>query len=85
MSFIGSDGAPAPKLRDVDFSENYADLEIAYEQVVDMMTRLYKDCHLVHADLSEYNILWQARIAKVIAQYSRGTRIAKKPLKRFHS
>jgi len=59
MSFIGSDGAPAPKLRDVDFSENYADLEIAYEQVVDMMTRLYKDCHLVHADLSEYNILWQ--------------------------
>jgi len=59
MSFIGSDGVPAPKLRDVDFSDNYPDLEIAYEQVVEMMTRLYKQCHLVHADLSEYNILWQ--------------------------
>jgi len=59
MSFIGQEGVPAPKLRDVDFTQNYADLEIAYDQVVDMMTRLYKDCHLVHADLSEYNILWQ--------------------------
>jgi len=59
MSFIGRDGVPAPKLKDVDFSENYADLELAYEQVVDQMSRLYKECHLVHADLSEYNILWQ--------------------------
>ena len=60
MSFIGSNGVPAPKLRDVDFSDKYADLEVAYDQVLDMMTRLYRDCHLVHADLSEYNILWDA-------------------------
>ena len=58
MSFIGREGQPAPKLRDVDFSDDYADLEVAYNEVIDMMTRLYNDCHLVHADLSEYNILW---------------------------
>ena len=27
-------------------------------QVVEMMVTLYSECHLVHADLSEYNILW---------------------------
>ena len=27
-------------------------------QVVEMMVTLYSVCHLVHADLSEYNILW---------------------------
>ena len=27
-------------------------------QVVEMMRTLYSVCHLVHADLSEYNILW---------------------------
>ena len=56
MSFIGHEGKPAPKLKDAVLS--YADLEIAYDQTLDMMTRLYNDCHLVHADLSEYNILW---------------------------
>ena len=27
-------------------------------QVVAMMEQLYNSCQLVHADLSEYNILW---------------------------
>ena len=34
------------------------DLGQAYSQVVEMMRTLYSVCHLVHADLSEYNILW---------------------------
>merc|ERR1711864_41510 len=34
------------------------DLQSAYNQIVEMMIQLYNVCHLVHADLSEYNILW---------------------------
>ena len=56
MSFIGHEGKPAPKLKDANLS--YADLEIAYDETVEMMTQMYNTCHLVHADLSEYNILW---------------------------
>ena len=35
-----------------------AELEMAYSQVVEMMSQLYIQCLLVNADLSEYNILW---------------------------
>lgn len=56
MSFIGDAHRPAPKLKDVTLNE--ADTIIAYEQIVDVMKKLYTDAKLVHADLSEYNILW---------------------------
>ena len=56
MEFIGSDGQPAPKLKDALLSS--AEWEIAYEETLQTMRKLYTDCHLVHADLSEYNILW---------------------------
>lgn len=56
MSFVGTNNIPAPKLKDAVL--NAAQLIVAYEEVVDMMTRLYKDANLVHADLSEYNILY---------------------------
>ena len=39
------------------------DLDMAYQQVVEMMEQLYTVCHLVHADLSEYNILWYEKEA----------------------
>jgi len=58
MSFIGREGRPAPKLKDAADQMSAKDLEIAYNQVVEMMEQLYTVCHLVHADLSEYNILW---------------------------
>lgn len=35
-----------------------ASMIIAYEQVLDAINKLYKEANLVHADLSEYNILW---------------------------
>lgn len=56
MSFIGSNNIAAPKLKNAILSA--AELIIAYEEVVDIMVRLYNDAKLVHADLSEYNILW---------------------------
>ena len=64
MSFIGRDGQPAPKIKDAILSRT--DLEIAYKQTVTMMKQLYDDCHLVHADLSEYNILWHDKLCYMI-------------------
>lgn len=56
MSFIGSNNVAAPKLKNAILSD--AELILAYEEVVDFMVRLYNEANLVHADLSEYNILW---------------------------
>uniref|UniRef100_A0A8C2KY17 Serine/threonine-protein kinase RIO3 n=1 Tax=Cyprinus carpio TaxID=7962 RepID=A0A8C2KY17_CYPCA len=56
MSFIGKDHVPAPKLKDSTLSSE--DMKKAYYQVLNIMQRLYQDCNLVHADLSEYNMLW---------------------------
>ena len=57
MSFIG-DGYdnPAPKLKDAILTE--AELICAYDEVVEIMKKMYRDARLVHADFSEYNILW---------------------------
>lgn len=56
MSFIGKDHVPAPKLKDVMLSSE--DMKNAYYQVLHVMQQLYQECNLVHADLSEYNMLW---------------------------
>lgn len=56
MEFIGKDGWPAPKLKDVQLSEGKA--RELYLECVHILRRLYHNCRLVHADLSEYNILY---------------------------
>ncbi|XP_054707436.1 serine/threonine-protein kinase RIO3-like [Uloborus diversus] len=56
MSFIGKERLPAPKLKDVDLP--FADMTILYEQTLEIMCNLYTKCKLIHADLSEYNLLW---------------------------
>lgn len=56
MEYIGDDKGPALKLKDVILGA--ADLALAYEQVVQGMKDMYHGASLVHADLSEYNILW---------------------------
>lgn len=56
MSFIGNNNIAAPKLKNAILSD--AELILAYEEMVSIMEKLYKECNLVHADLSEYNILW---------------------------
>ncbi|KAJ0059841.1 hypothetical protein NL108_013776 [Boleophthalmus pectinirostris] len=56
MSFIGAEHVPAPKLKDAVLNED--DMKKAYHQVLGMMKTMYEECNLVHADLSEYNLLW---------------------------
>ncbi|XP_075153285.1 serine/threonine-protein kinase RIO3 [Haematobia irritans] len=56
MSFIGEDNNAAPKIKDAILSS--AEWIAAYDEVVTAMYKLYNEAKLVHADLSEYNILW---------------------------
>lgn len=56
MQFMGKEGWPSPKLKDVQISESKA--RELYMECVLIMRRLYHNCKLVHADLSEYNILF---------------------------
>lgn len=56
MDFIGKGINPAPKLKDVDLSNN--EWRRVYRDVVVMMWKLHNECKLVHADLSEYNMLF---------------------------
>ncbi|MCL5679062.1 MAG: serine protein kinase RIO [Candidatus Thermoplasmatota archaeon] len=53
MSYIGTASSPAPALRDAVF-----DPQLVYGQVRSYMRKLYRDASLIHADLSEYNILY---------------------------
>ncbi|KAI1261859.1 Serine/threonine-protein kinase Rio1 [Xylariaceae sp. FL1019] len=66
MQFLGDrKGWAYPRLRDaadID-SESYASL---YTQLLAIMRRLYQVCKLVHADLSEYNILYHAHRLYII-------------------
>ena len=55
MSFLGVNGWPSPKLKDAHLSESKA-RELYYECVLHVRN-MYQNCRLVHADLSEYNML----------------------------
>lgn len=56
MEFIGKDGWPSPLLSEVEISESKA--RELYHFCVVLMRRLYNDCKLVHADLSEFNLIY---------------------------
>ncbi|KAL8816682.1 MAG: hypothetical protein Q9223_004349 [Gallowayella weberi] len=61
MGFLGDKkGTPVPRLKDVELTGS--DLEerwkVLYLQLLGYMRILYQTCRLVHADLSEYNILY---------------------------
>lgn len=57
MSLIGHDGAAAPQLKDIEWFDQESKFE-AFSQVKQAMVCLYKNCQLVHGDLSEFNILF---------------------------
>lgn len=57
ISFIGclKEGIPAPRLKEYKTKN----MEVLYIQTIEIMCVLYKECKLVHGDLSEYNLLIQ--------------------------
>jgi len=56
LSFIGKDTVPAQRLRDVSLTSE--ELASAYQQCLNLLKRIYHECKLIHADFSEYNLLW---------------------------
>ena len=58
MDFIGHNGFPAPLLKDANISDSRA--RELYLRCVRIMRDLYWKARLVHADLSEFNILYNA-------------------------
>ncbi|CDW56478.1 serine:threonine protein kinase RIO3 [Trichuris trichiura] len=62
MDFIGdADGRPAPQLKDLTLT--HKEWHAAYRQVERAMEIMYQKCELVHADLSEFNLLyWQDKV-----------------------
>jgi len=58
MSFVGENGVPAPLLKDAEIS----DYEQMFWKIVDNIETLYCKAKIVHADLSEYNIMvWREK------------------------
>ena len=58
MEYIGDENGPAPQLKDVVLSEP-TDM---YDEVLSFIIDGWKDAHLVHGDLSEYNVLvWEGQ------------------------
>uniref|UniRef100_A0AAY5EQ13 Serine/threonine-protein kinase RIO1 n=1 Tax=Electrophorus electricus TaxID=8005 RepID=A0AAY5EQ13_ELEEL len=64
MGFIGKDDMPAPLLKNAALSESKA--RELYLQVIHNMRLMYQEAHLVHADLSEFNMLYHNGDAYII-------------------
>jgi RIO kinase 1 len=56
MDFLGNDGVAAPRLKDANLPPPR--MRRAYTEVILLVRSLYQKCRLVHADLSEYNLLY---------------------------
>ncbi|XP_043787193.1 serine/threonine-protein kinase RIO1 isoform X2 [Apis laboriosa] len=56
MDFIGTNGWPSSKLKDVVLTASKP--RKLYRECIEIMWKLYNKCKLVHADLSEYNMLY---------------------------
>eukprot|EP00331_Platyophrya_macrostoma_P030007 CAMPEP_0176432208 /NCGR_PEP_ID=MMETSP0127-20121128/15257_1 /TAXON_ID=938130 /ORGANISM="Platyophrya macrostoma, Strain WH" /LENGTH=525 /DNA_ID=CAMNT_0017814335 /DNA_START=9 /DNA_END=1586 /DNA_ORIENTATION=+ len=61
MEFLGEGMVPAPRLRNAELTTEQ--LSQVYLDLIMMMRRLYHECKLIHADLSEYNLLyWKEKL-----------------------
>ena len=57
MEFLGEGEVPYPQLRNAEV----ADYGAVYQEILGYIERLYREARLVHADLSEYNILYHEK------------------------
>ena len=65
MEFIGEKGYPAPTMHQQDPEKP----KKARKAILKAVSTLYHEAHLVHADLSEYNImLWKGPVIIDISQ-----------------
>jgi RIO kinase 1 len=66
MEFIGRDGMAAPRLKDipVDILAEDLDLEELFLSVVSAMKTMYEKGTMVHADLSEFNIVMSGYVER---------------------
>ena len=55
MEYLGSETEPAPQLRNVDLERDTA--RRVFEELVRNL-EIFLDCHLIHGDLSGYNVLY---------------------------
>ncbi|MBO3769501.1 MAG: serine protein kinase RIO [Thermoproteota archaeon] len=59
MKFIGENGQRAPLLKELPELDNPHEI---YEQIIDFIIKSYSKAKLIHADLSEYNIMiWSGK------------------------
>ncbi|MCC7555065.1 MAG: serine protein kinase RIO [Methanoculleus marisnigri] len=57
MEFLGRDEVPYPQIRNAEV-EDYGKV---YREILGYVEKLYREARLVHADLSEYNILYHEK------------------------
>jgi len=62
MDFIGTAELPAPPLLEAVVD----DPEALYHDLIEQLRRMTHDAHLVHGDLSPYNVLWHEGQAVII-------------------
>jgi serine/threonine-protein kinase RIO1 len=67
MEFIGHKATPAPKLKDaLPRFKSEERVMAVFAMVIDIIRDMYQLCHLVHGDLSEYNLLYFDSLVYVI-------------------
>ncbi|KAL7528651.1 hypothetical protein ACHAXR_004084, partial [Thalassiosira sp. AJA248-18] len=75
MRFLGDGGWPSPQLKEIDIKKGSGKWTTFYCQTLVSIRRLYHCARLIHADLSEYNLLicpsWQASQGQLIASDKR--------------
>lgn len=65
MEFIGKNGIAAPRLKDAEV-EDHEEWEEIYLEIILILRKMFKECKLVHADFSEYNILYYEKKIYII-------------------